>query len=129
MSEYTVFLASSQDGASHEEMRKQVSEAFRKAAPHTEVAVVMEEEMAPWLLSEDEWATHISHGVDPMFKTPLFNAIVCPEESVNQETYQIVEKALKNRKMVACVLDETTIRRVVSVSGDESTGWRVCTQS
>ena len=139
MSEYNIFLASPKESdALHVSQTKaQVQEAFAKAAPHARVTVVPADEeyrssfaaAGGW----DAWTTHVAAGVDFEFRTPLFNAVVCTTEVIGRATAQIVEKALLNRKMVACVTGPDTIKRVTGVDqiDDDNwkTGWRVRVQS
>jgi hypothetical protein len=139
MSAYNVFLAAPKDSDSLAvaQAKAQVEAAFSKAAPHAAVTVTQADEeyrasfgaAGGW----DAWTTHVACGVDFEFRTPLFNAVVCTDEVVGRATAQIVEKALANRKMVACIMGPGTIRRVVGideVDGENwKAGWRVRLQA
>ena len=130
MSTYNIFLAAPKDSdaLAVAQAKAQVEKAFAKAAPHAAVSVVesADEYRASFGSAGgwDAWTTHVACGVDFEFRTPLYNAVVCTSEIVGRATAQIVEKALGNRKMVACVTGPDTIKRVIAVDEVDGENWK-----
>lgn len=76
----------------------------------------------------DAWTTHIAQGVDYTDRKPLFDLIVCLDETVGKATAQIAQKALEVRKNVLLYHEKQFFRvlRVDLVDSDNwQSGWRL----
>ena len=116
MSEYNIFFA--QGGG--EDCEKILS-AFCEAVPHAEVTLTKAED--EWNKSFgscgswDAWVTHVATGLDPDFRTPLYNAIAFGERNLRDGYAQIAREALGARRMV-CFIEGEKVRRATKVEGE-----------
>ena len=79
-----------------------------------------------------EWAQDVGAGVDYMFRTPRFNAIVVTTEHVGRATADIVRSALGARRMVTLLQPDRSFCSITGVQTvDEEnwqSGWRMVTE-
>jgi hypothetical protein len=79
--------------------------------------------------SWDAWINDVARGVDYMFRTPRYNAIVVLTEYVGKATGSIVRIALQNDRMVILMGENGGSERVMGIEeidpNDYKGGWRV----
>lgn len=79
--------------------------------------------------SWDAWINDVARGVDYMFRTPRYNAIVVLSEYVGKATASIVRIALEHDRMVVLMGENGGSERVMGIeevdSNDYKGGWRV----
>lgn len=70
----------------------------------------------------DAWPTYVGEGVDPAYRTPVFNALAFPEAEVSRSEARMVVGALSTERMVALRLPDGKFKRVtgMSLNGDGS---------
>jgi hypothetical protein len=130
---YRIFLATPKDADPEkvEEFRTITLERFRHALQHDDVEVVRAEDDFKENFSRcggwDSWCKDVGQGVDYMFRTPRFNAIVCMNQQIGKATSVIVRSALEAHRMVAVMLEDKSYHRVHSIDeqdvNDYKGGW------
>jgi hypothetical protein len=77
----------------------------------------------------DAWINDVARGVDYMYRTPRYNAIVVLSEYVGKATGSIVRLALQHDRMVLLMGENGGSERVIGIeeidANDYKGGWRV----
>ena len=127
---YRVFLATPKDMDPFvsDGLKALVHERFKKALGHDGVEVVKAEDdfrenigrCGGW----DSWADDVGRGVDYLYRTPRFNAIVCTQQAVGKATSLVVRAGLDASRMVAVVMPDKSIQRVVRLDELDPTDFK-----
>jgi len=130
---YRIFLATPKD-CGEEVVAKYHAltlDKFKAALKHDDVEVVKAEDDFHANFSRcggwDSWCSDVGRGVDYLYRTPRYNAIVCIHQQVGKATASIVRSALEVNRMVVCVLPDDSYQRVMAVDEldkqDYKGGW------
>ena len=130
---YRVFLATPKDCGSEvvEKYHALTLAKFKGALKHDDVLVVNAEDDFHANFSRcggwDSWCNDVGRGVDYLYRTPRYNAIVCITQQVGKATASIVRAALEANRMVVSVCADDTYQRVVAIDeldkNDYRGGW------
>lgn len=130
---YKVFLATPKDADEHfvSSLATEALIKFKTALEHENVEVVAagddyRENFARcggW----DSWCRDVAQGVDYMYRTPRYNAIVVTQQQIGKATATIVRLALEANRMVLLRSPDATYKRVEAViendANDYKAGW------
>jgi len=130
---YRIFLATPKDCDPEvvDRLYALTAEKFKTALQHDDVEVVKAEDdfkenfarCGGW----DSWCNDVGRGVDYLFRTPRYNAIVCSSQQVGKATASIVKAGLDAGRMIAVVLPDMSYQRAVAIDtldpNDYKAGW------
>lgn len=130
---YRIFLASPKE-SNPEVVEKYYAltlTKFKTALKHDDVEVVKAEDDFHANFSRcggwDSWCNDVGRGVDYIYRTPRYNAIVCISQQVGKATATIVKAALEANRMVVTVVADESYQRVIGIDeldkNDYRAGW------
>jgi hypothetical protein len=130
---YKVFLATPKDADEHfvSSVATEALEKFKTALEHGDVEIVTASDdyrdnfgrCGGW----DSWCRDVAQGVDYVYRTPRYNAILCTQMHVGKATASIARLALEAGRMVLVRTPDCSYKRVSAVvendPNDYKAGW------